>query len=97
LRFHPEAILEGREARRWYGERSELIEERFHLALLRSLIDLAEAPERWPPDEDDLRHARVSGFPYQVIYWTNGQEILVVAIAHAKRRPGYWRQRRFEV
>jgi hypothetical protein len=35
----------------------------------------------------------LSGFPYSVIFQLEDDIILVVAVAHAKRRPGYWRKR----
>lgn len=91
--FHPEAIAEGREARNWYRERSRDVEERFRVALRRAIREIREAPERWPANEHGLRSCRVSGFPYRLIYWTGGDYSLVVAIAHSKRRPGYWKAR----
>lgn len=91
--LHPEAVDEGREARTWYSLRSRRVEERFRLALRRAIDSIREAPERWPADEDGLRHSRVVGFPYRLIYWTDGDYNLVAAIAHSKRRPGYWKGR----
>jgi len=91
--LHPEAIAEGREARLWYGLRSQTVEDRFRLALRRAIASIRQAPERWPADDVDLRQCRVVGFPYRLIYWTDGESSLVVAIAHNKRRPGYWRER----
>lgn len=91
--LHPEAIAEGREARNWYRERSHDVEDRFRVALRRAIREIAEAPERWPPDDDGLRSGRVAGFPYRLFYWTDGEYSLVLAIAHAKRRPGYWKGR----
>lgn len=35
-----------------------------------------------------LRH-----FPYSVVYYTHGEELRVIAIAHHSRRPGYWSRR----
>lgn len=32
-------------------------------------------------------------FPYQVVYRLDQDEIVIVAIAHLKRRPGYWKRR----
>lgn len=32
-------------------------------------------------------------FPYGVIYATDPEEIVILAIAHMHRRPGYWRDR----
>ncbi len=91
--LHPEAIVEGREARTWYRERSQDVEEHFRAALRRAIREIREAPERWPPDDEGLRSCRVAGFPYRLIYWTKGDYGLVVAIAHSKRRPGYWKAR----
>jgi hypothetical protein len=91
--LHPEAIAEGREARLWYRARSQSVEERFRLSLRRAIGDIRKAPERWPPDDAGLRSCPVAGFPYRLIYWTDGDYSLVVAIAHSKRRPGYWKAR----
>jgi len=93
LTSNPEAIADGREARIWYRLRSPAVEERFRVALRRAIATIREAPERWPADEDGLRHCRVLGFPHRLIYWTEGDYSLVVAIAHNKRRPGYWKER----
>lgn len=41
----------------------------------------------------DIRSAKVARFPYRVVYVIVGSNIDVVAVAHAKRRPGYWRDR----
>jgi hypothetical protein len=41
----------------------------------------------------EARAAATPGFPYRLIYWTEGDYSLVVAIAHSKRRPGYWKGR----
>jgi plasmid stabilization system protein ParE len=91
--LHPEAIAEGRKARLWYRLRSRTVEERFRAALRRAIGKIREAPERWPANDDGLRNCRVVGFPYRLIYWTDGNYSLVVAVAHGKRRPGYWKGR----
>jgi hypothetical protein len=91
--LHPEAIAEGREARLWYRLRSQRAEDRFRLALRHAIASIRDAPERWPADAQGLRQYRLRGFPYRLIYWTEGDYTLVVAIAHSKRRPGYWKAR----
>ncbi len=35
----------------------------------------------------------LDGFPYRIVYFTRGDEIVVVAYAHERRRPGYWKKR----
>jgi plasmid stabilization system protein ParE len=39
------------------------------------------------------RRALVAGFPYQAVYRLRPDEIVIVAIAHMKRRPGFWKNR----
>jgi hypothetical protein len=36
---------------------------------------------------------QVRGFPYLVVYRVGAHDLLIVAVAHAKRRPGYWARR----
>ena len=40
-----------------------------------------------------MRRLLVKRFPYQLIYRVEGDEIVIYAVAHQKRRPGYWRKR----
>ena len=40
------------------------------------------------------RRVLVQRFPYQVVYRLSEDEIVIVAIAHLKRKPGYWRKRK---
>lgn len=43
--------------------------------------------------EPVVRRKGVAGFPYGIIYYLTDSEIVIVAYAHEKRRPGYWRHR----
>jgi plasmid stabilization system protein ParE len=91
--LHHEAIAEAREARLWYAARSPQAEERFRAELAKAIETIRENPELCPADEDGLRKLRLAGFPYSLLYWTDGHESHVLAVAHAKRRPGYWKSR----
>jgi plasmid stabilization system protein ParE len=52
-------------------------------------------PEMGTPFSSDTltRRVLVPRFPYQVVYRLMSTEIVIVAVAHLKRRPGYWRRR----
>jgi plasmid stabilization system protein ParE len=39
------------------------------------------------------RGLMVRRFPYQLIYYVRSDDIVLVAVAHTKRRPGYWKRR----
>jgi plasmid stabilization system protein ParE len=43
--------------------------------------------------EPQTRRALVRRFPYQVVYRLTTTEIVIIAVAHTKRRPGYWKSR----
>ena len=40
-----------------------------------------------------VRSRRVAGFPYRLVYLVQPTELVVLALAHDKRLPGYWRER----
>jgi plasmid stabilization system protein ParE len=65
----------------------------FLLALDQGIKAILEAPERWPKHRYGCRrYVFPNQYPYTLIYrLTPGVEI--VAVAHQKRRPGYWRHR----
>jgi len=61
---------------------------------VRTAIDrILETPERWRVLEADVRRCLVNVFPYSVIYTIERDFILIVAVAHHKREPGYWKHR----
>jgi hypothetical protein len=47
----------------------------------------------WPPYEGDTRRYLLKRFPFAVIYLTSEKKIQIVAVAHCKRKPGYWKER----
>jgi hypothetical protein len=52
---------------------------------------IGEAPERWPAHLHGTRRFMLRRFPFSVVYRPHEDFVEVVAVAHAKRRPGYWR------
>ena len=96
--FHPEARAELLADVEWYDQREADLGARFEGAVRDSIGVAVESPEAWARwadwDRDPtVRSKGVSGFPYRVVYFVAGQRLTVVAVAHAKRRPGYWRAR----
>ncbi len=93
VRFHPEAVAEAEAAVRWYGSKSALAAGQFVQELTRTIDVITEAPGRWPIFEHGTRRLPLHRFPYLVIYHTTSETIEIVAVAHGRRRPGYWRPR----
>lgn len=90
LEFDPEAINEAREARLWYQVRNLKAERAFLTELRRAILNVREAPERWPRFAHGTRRYVLQQFPFSLIYRVKGQSVQVIALAHDKRKPGYW-------
>lgn len=98
VRFEDEADAEYREAGRWYeGRRAGLGIEFFDAvdAVVGQLADFPHAGARVPGVSPTLpvRRAPVNRFPYHVVYLETPAAIRVLAVAHDRRRPGYWKSR----
>ena len=94
VRFHPEAERDLEDGLRFYLSRSAVAGERFLAEVEAALALLQEAPERWPTFRLGTRRFVMAAYPYSIVYRAVGDEIQVMAVAHAKRRPVYWGKRR---
>lgn len=54
---------------------------------------LLQYPNAGRPTILRTRSWEVTGFRYDIVYVIRGELIFVVAVAHHRRRPGYWRSR----
>lgn len=78
----------------WYEEQRPGLGGEFFDAVVHATSLIQEQPEIGTPSRDRrTRRVLVQRFPYQVVYRLVVDEIVIVAIAHSKRRPGYWRKR----
>lgn len=51
---------------------------------------LRETPALGPRTDHGARRVLLRRFPYSVIYVVDEKELLIVAVAHQRRKPGYW-------
>ncbi|SRR5216683_1928898 len=93
--FHRLALREYQAAQRWYARRSLQALRRFQGAVDQAVERIASGPDQWPPFGKSYRWVRASKFPYVLYYRIlDGNRVLIMAVAHSRRRPGYWRRRR---
>lgn len=81
------------EATAWYMERSWETSRAFLLEFVRVKRLIEEAPRRWRELEDGVRRVTFRRFPYALIYIEEPDRVLVLAVMHQRRRPGYWKGR----
>lgn len=61
------------------------------LAKIESAVaDVRQNPERWPDIGSGVRRRLAHRFPYAVLYKIDPDEIVVLAVMHLHRHPGYW-------
>lgn len=92
---HPEADAEIEEAAAWYEARRPGLGLEFLAAVDRVVVEVGEHPVRYAEWTPPWRRVVLRRFPYLVFYEFEGRErVVVYAVAHAKRKPGYWAARR---
>lgn len=94
-RISEPASDEFNEAVRWYEARRTGLGGEFFDAVGATVSRIETNPEIGAVISADgrTRRALVAGFPYQAVYRLRPAEIVIVAIAHLNRRPGYWKNR----
>ncbi len=90
---HPEAIAEARAAAQWYRERSALAADAFLAELDRAVERIAENPETYSHYVRGTRRYLLQRFPFYLVYREAFGKLELVAIAHGRRKPGYWKKR----
>lgn len=95
VRLGPEAVAELTDAAAWYESREPGLGDRLLGEVERMLPRLGTRPKSFPRLQDtapdlDVRRALLPHFPFGLVFVELKAEVRIVAIAHAKRRPGFW-------
>lgn len=56
-------------------------------------LNVLQSPERYGTYLLGTRLCRFKRFPYGLVYQQRHDYILIVAVIHLKRKPGYWKNR----
>ena len=90
---HPAAEGEVVEAFRWYLERSEETDQRFLDEPDSAFASTERTPLQARQHLAGTRRVLLPSFPYMVVYRVMSDRLWVLAVAHGRRRPGYWKSR----
>lgn len=97
ITLHPDADAEISESARYYEERSPGLGSDLLGEVERALGLIARNPEACQRVGKRVRRRPLWRFPYSLIYAVYPDRIRIVAFAHQKRRPFYWRRRQRDV
>ena len=95
LRLHPGAVVDLTSAGDWYERPRPGLGSNLLLEVDRALATIAADPLVWPiwpglAENPGIRRFLLVRFPFSIAYLVRGSEIVVLAVAHLRRRPGYW-------
>ena len=93
LIYHPEAEAELIQAAHFYEARVPQLGAQFLATADQALSVLSELPDRWRIIEADVRRYAMRRFPYFIYYRILPDHLRILAIAHHRRHPDYWRGR----
>ena len=96
--FELEASQELEAAALWYEAQRSSLGVTFLAAVDRTVEHLATWPDAGTlvpgvPAHLEVRQMPVVRFPYRIVYLVTPRGLRVLAVAHTRRRPGYWRSR----
>jgi hypothetical protein len=98
LCIDPAAEEETQEAALWYEDRRAGLGLEFLAAVDAGVQRIRNDPFAFAlleslPEEQNVRRFLLKRFPYAIIYEIAMDEIRILAVAHTRRRPGYWKKR----
>lgn len=93
LVYHPSAEDDLAQAFVYYEEQLEGLGEEYLHAIEVALDRLLSFPESGAPIQEDLRQKVIKRFPYSLLYKVEGNVLTLIAVAHHRRDPEFWRER----
>ena len=81
------------EAIEYYNAESPGLGDQFLLEVLSAFDRIRQFPTAWQPYTQNSYRCQTRRFSYGIVYQILESGILVVAVAHMHRQPGYWRDR----
>lgn len=94
FQYHPEAARELTSSIEYYEEKSEGLGADFLDELEEAIAQALAHPKSGSLLTNQHRRILLDRFPYEIIYEVDGNVILVNAVKHLKRKPGYWKSRK---
>ncbi len=93
VKFFPAAEEEMYEAAKYYETQATGLGYDYLSEVEGAVNSVALSPKTWPVIEGKLRRRLVRRFPFAILYYIEPEQIIVTAVAHLRRRPGYWKKR----
>ena len=93
IEFLDEAEQELFEAASWYESKEAGLGLRFRDEILHVLNRILDDPLLWRERSGGYRRVNCPIFPYYIPFFIRKNKIIIAAVAHDHRKPGYWKSR----
>ena len=93
IEYHADARVDFDDSFNWYAERSVGAAIGFASAVDEAIAKIVADPGRFPSTFGGCHYCSLNRFPFRVVFREETTRTVVIVVAHAKRRPGYWHSR----
>lgn len=91
--FHPDAELELNASIDYYEECKTNLGSEFAYEVHKTIQRILAFPVAWQKLDKDIKRCLTNRFPFGVVYYQRGNEIIILAIMQLNKKPGYWKDR----
>ena len=91
--FHPEAVIEFEQAIEYYEDCQKALGYAFASDIHDTIEHIVNFPSTWPEVQSGIHRCLTRHFPYGVLYSTDADSVLILAVMRLHRSPNYWKHR----
>ena len=92
-KFHPDAETEMIAAAAYYEAQQPELGRRFLAAVQDAINRILFNPRLYPVVDRDVRRCLTKTFPFGVLFRELPNKVVILAVMHLHREPGYWKNR----
>ncbi len=93
VEFLEEAEKELFDAALWYESKEIGLGKRFRDEVASVIDSIVTNPLLWREQSGGYRRVNCPVFPYYIPFFIREEKLIIAAIAHDRRNPGYWKTR----
>lgn len=91
IKFTKAAQIEFQDAIDYYNEQSSGLGQKFAEEVKKAIKRITRFVNSYTKFSENTRRSLLKRFPYGIIYSYDNEEVLIIAIMHLHRKPGYWK------
>lgn len=80
-------------AAQYYQNQSVGLGAEFLAEVERTVAAIVVHPKAAPKVKKEIRRRLLKRFPFGILYVATADEIVIIAVMHLRRSPGYWQER----